>query len=260
MKQTNYDCHSRFVQQAGWTHDLRQYLYTRVAMDKAQRILDVGCGTGVLLDELQTHGQQAFGVDINDTHAKMAMRKAPTLSCADARFLPYPAQTFDITLCHFLLLWVDKPTEIVREMARVTRPGGAVLALAEPDYGGRIDYPEPLSILGEWQSEALQWQGADPCIGRKLASIFQQAELENVETGVLGGHWVIAHPSSDAWELEWQVLEKDLAQLPDGWNRNKLSKLYEIEQRSRMCGERVLFVPTFWALGNCKNLSVKKIE
>jgi len=74
-------------------------------------------------------------------------------------------------------------------MARITRPGGAVLALAEPDYGGRIDYPIKLAQMGKWQIESLRLQGADPLMGRKLATIFNSAGFDSVETGVLGGQW-----------------------------------------------------------------------
>ncbi|MFZ6031396.1 MAG: class I SAM-dependent methyltransferase [Chloroflexota bacterium] len=245
LKPTN-DEHIRFGQQAGWTQDLRQYLYNRIGIHHARRVLDVGCGTGVLFGELQSLGLQAFGVDIDSERLRQAKQYSNILACANAKLLPYPAQTFNVTLCHFVLLWAGDPVTIVGEMARVTQPGGWVLALAEPDYGGRIDYPEPLSLLGAWQSEALRQQGADPQVGRKLASIFLQAGLENIETGVLGGQWPA---SQSAWELEWQVLQDDLAQLPDAWQQDRLPALYEIERQSRTRGERVLFVPTFWALG-----------
>jgi hypothetical protein len=52
-------------------------------------------------------------------------------------------------------------------MARVSR---TVLALAEPDYSGRVDEPAELKSLGEWQTEALQRQGADR-LGAQLQSV-----------------------------------------------------------------------------------------
>ena len=62
-------------------------------------------------------------------------------------------------------------------MVRVTHPGGFVLALAEPDYGGRIDYPTELSQIGDWQKNALKQQGANPLMGRELRSIFSHAGI-----------------------------------------------------------------------------------
>jgi SAM-dependent methyltransferase len=71
-------------------------------------------------------------------------QRAQCNSQADRHTLPFQP-VFDVTFCHFLLLWVSNPEKVVAEMGRVTRPGGSV-RLAEPDYGGRIDYPESLSL------------------------------------------------------------------------------------------------------------------
>lgn len=249
------DWHTRYTQQARWTHDLRQYLYQRVGLNNARRVLDLGCGTGVLLEELYSQTMPSAcapfvaGLDLARTSLLMAIRNAPGafLTQGDAHTLPYSAYTFDITLCHFLLLWVEKPLWVVQEMKRVTRPGGFVLALAEPDYGGRIDYPEALHILGEWQSESLRQQGADPTIGRKLAGIFHQAGLQDVETGVLGGQWS-GLPSDEDWEQEWDVLESDL-KTSEACDAREIADLRALDRAAWQRGERVLFVPTFYARG-----------
>jgi hypothetical protein len=130
-------------------------------------------------------------------------------------------------------------------MRRVTRPGGAVLALAEPDYGGRIDYPRELAELGRWQAESLQRQGVDPEIGRKLAGVFVRAGLRQVESGVMGGEWAYPAAAGET-SLEWSVLESDLAgQIAP----QDLQKLRQSEAAATQNGERVLFVPTFYAWG-----------
>ena len=74
-------------------------------------------------------------------------------------------------------------------MKRVTRPGGTVAALAEPDYGGRIDFPDSLGELGQWQAFALGSQGANPNVGRRLMAEFIAADLDSVESGLMGGQW-----------------------------------------------------------------------
>lgn len=243
--------HKRFVQQANWTRELREYLYTHAKLNQAQRVLEVGCGTGVLLEELQKRVPLVFGLDIDHKRISLTTRKknGNNLTCADAIFLPYSGNTFNITLCHFLLLWVNDPSQVVNEMTRVTYPGGTVLALAEPDYGGRIDYPEELIALGKWQSRSLKYQGADPLIGRKLAKIFQHAGLKNIKTGVLGGQWTTGQISRDEWELEWRVFCEDLESIPKKEQKPSISKLKDIAWQARQNGERILYVPTFWASG-----------
>lgn len=245
--------HARFTQQTRWTQDLRRYLYERVSLPEAQRVLEVGCGTGAALsDEAFRRGRGVFGLDINPHHLALAKRNAPraALTMGDAHQLPFPPATFDLTFCHFLLLWVAEPLRVVSEMRRVTQPGGAVLALAEPDYGGRIDYPPELEILGRWQTESLRRQGADPLIGRKLAGIFRAAGLQGVESGVLGGQWRGASLAEEQ-DAEWRILQHDLEYLASDATV-QATTIEDLRQRERIAcqrGERITFVPTFYAWG-----------
>jgi ubiquinone/menaquinone biosynthesis C-methylase UbiE len=243
--------HARFVQQAQWTQSLRHHLYERTNLARARRVLEVGCGTGAVLTELlmQSHGD-IFGLDISSEHLYFSAHNLPgiPLTRGDAHGLPYQSMVFDVTLCHFLLLWVIDPVAVVREMARVTQPGGVVLALAEPDYGGRIDYPPELGVLGDWQQTALRQQGADPLIGRRLRAVFQQAGFSDAEAGLLGGQWS-GKPSSEDWEMEWRVLEEDIIKVQNLARTSETIRLQKLDKLAWEHGERVLFVPTFYAWG-----------
>ncbi|MGW8251096.1 MAG: class I SAM-dependent methyltransferase [Anaerolineales bacterium] len=248
------DWHARFHQQTEWTHSLRRYILDQLTLGDSARLLEVGCGTGAVLAELDEEAPAAlFGLDISATYLELARHNAPhaRLIQADAHCLPYQTGSFDAAGCHFLLLWVQNPAEAVKEMVRVVRPGGAVLLMAEPDYGGRIDYPHELSILGEWQTQSLNLQGASPLVGRRLGALLSQAGVFGIESGVLGGSWSSA-ASMEGWELEWRVLLDDLHNLPGVWRTHQaeIETLREIDQMARSRGERVLFVPTFYAWGH----------
>jgi SAM-dependent methyltransferase len=240
--------HQRFRQQARWTHELRAHAYRQAGLDHAGRVIEVGCGTGaVLADFLGRAGLTSHGLDLSEVHLGQARRRLPgsILVKGDAHHLPYAGGVFDLALCHFLLLWVADPGRVVAEMARLVRSGGAVLLLAEPDYGGRVDHPEEMARLGALQREALRLQGAQPQMGRRLAGLLRQAGLEKVVSGVLGGSWT---GPADPVELaqEWKVLRADLAgTLSEG----ELDALQELDELARARGERVLFVPTFYAWG-----------
>ncbi len=242
------DWHTRYLQQAQWTAQLRAYLFQKAGLPTAQHVLDLGCGTGALLDGLSVKpGAAVFGLDLSLSALKQASSHAleAPLTCADGACLPYADSVFDLVFCHFVLLWTPDPLRVVTEMRRVTRPGGGVLALAEPDYGGRIDYPVELAALGRWQAESLRQQGAEPEMGRKLVGIFARAGLERVETGVMGGEWTDPASPKDA-KMEWDVLETDLAgRVP----LNEIQKMKTLDAAARQSGERVLFVPTFYAWG-----------
>jgi ubiquinone/menaquinone biosynthesis C-methylase UbiE len=241
--------HQRFKQQAQWTSSLRNYLYNKIDIHHAKRILDVGCGTGILLEELsQISPWSAYGVDINYDSLEFIHRSFPKsfLILGNALCLPYCSRVFDVSLCHFLLLWVKDSLQVIKEMARVVHPSGYVLALAEPDYGGRIDFPVELAKLGKWQSEALREQGANPLFGRELQSLFALAGLLDIETGVLGGQWV-AQQTEQEIELEWFVLQTDLSQKEEFIR--SAAKYKALDRISRINQHRILYVPTFYAVG-----------
>lgn len=234
--------HARYTQQAAWTRDLRNYLFDKAGLGRADRVLEVGCGTGAVLRELTTTAP-LHGLDLEPASLTQCRIHAPAalLTCADAHILPYPDKSFDIVYCHFLLLWVSDPLQVVCEMARV---GKTVLALAEPDYGQRVDEPAELKPLGEWQTQALIRQGANPFFGSMLAEIFFQAGIKIEETGTIQS--VGVKRPLEEWENEWAVIQADLGGfVPDA----EIQKMKVLDKQARTRGERVLHVPTYFAWG-----------
>jgi ubiquinone/menaquinone biosynthesis C-methylase UbiE len=234
--------HTRYLQQAKWTRNLRTYLFEQAGLTNARRVLEVGCGTGAILRELATPAT-LHGLDL-ESAALAECRiytSAVSLTRGDGNSLPYPDKSFDIVYCHFLLLWVNDPLQVVREMARV---GRCVLALAEPDYSQRVDEPVTLKPLGEWQTESLRRQGANPVFGAMLAETFYQAGINLIETGPIQGQAVMR--SAEDWKNEWDVLNADLEGIAPVKEIQKMKYLDEI---ARKHGERTLHVPTYFAWG-----------
>ena len=234
--------HARYLQQAGWTRPLRNYLFEQAGISAARRVLEVGCGTGAILQELSTPAA-LHGLDLDPVALAESRIHASAVSLArgDGHYLPFPDQSFDIVYCHFLLLWVRNPLQVVREMARV---GRCVLALAEPDYSQRVDEPAALKPLGEWQSESLRRQGADPSFGAQLAETFHQAGINLIETGPIQGQAVMRSVAD--WENEWDVIESDLAGIAP---QEEIQKMKGLDELARKQGKRTLHVPTYFAWG-----------
>jgi len=98
----------------------------------AGRLLDVGCGTGALLQTLgHTHPElDLVGVDPVPEMLAVARRRAPSataLSRAWAEALPFADDTFDLVVSCNMFHYIRQPAAALREMSRVLRPGGALL-------------------------------------------------------------------------------------------------------------------------------------
>lgn len=246
------DWHRRYLQQTRWTRDLRTYLFKKAGLDTASRVprtaslvLEVGCGTGAILSELPDR-ISLHGLDIDRASLHRCRVHAPAASLVqgNALGLPYENQIFDIVYCHFLLLWVGDPLQALLEMKRVAKTGAHVIAFAEPDYTARVDEPRELAPLGEWQAESLKRQGADPGLGVRLDDLFFEAGIQLVETGAIQNAGI--DPSPDEWEIEWEVIESDVAGIIPG---DDLQKMKQLDRQARRRGGRVLHVPTYFAWG-----------
>ncbi len=252
MPLSTLEWHQRYLQQAQWTRSLRLYLFEKLDIPHASYVLDVGCGSGALEPELAEQLQgRLFGLDIDREALRLAHAGEAIVDYTqgDAFHLPYRGGSFNLTLCHFVLLWTAPPAEVLAEMRRVTRRGGCVLALAEPDYGGRIDFPDSLAGLGEMQRAALRRQGADPLTGRRLRHLFNGCGLEGVEAGVLGGQWSGGTGVVEQ-HAEWEMLRSDLQ---DALSAQELGAYQQMDAQAWADGSRVLYVPTFYAWGRVPN-------
>lgn len=230
--------------QERWTRELRSHLYRRVNLWARPRVLDVGCGNGVITAEMASRCRGCVtGVDRSAPLLAQAAGRGLSLVRGDAQRLPFADNAFDLVVCHLTLLWVEEPGVAVLEMVRVAKPGGTVMAMAEPDYGGRIDYPEDLT-LGAIMSRALQREGAHPRVGRRLKEMFVNAGLA-AEVSVLNSVWGDQELRRE-FEQEWELLE---ATAHDLVAPGELEALKRRDLRALDEGIRVTFMPVFWAVG-----------
>lgn len=128
-------------------------------------VLDVGCGTGILARaacrRLSGFGT-VTGVDINDGMLKVARRlsKAVDWRHGPAEHLPFPRRSFDRVISQFALMFFADQSAGIREMTRVTRPGGTITIATwasidqSPGYAAMLDLVQ--RVVGDEAAAALQ--------------------------------------------------------------------------------------------------------
>lgn len=117
-----------------WSRQLAPAFLAFADVGAAQRLLDVGCGTGALcqaLGEALPDGE-VTGVDLSPpfVQACAARLSTPqfTFQVADAAVLPFADGRFDAVLSMLVLMLVDDPLRVAEQMLRVTRPRGIAAA------------------------------------------------------------------------------------------------------------------------------------
>jgi ubiquinone/menaquinone biosynthesis C-methylase UbiE len=174
--------------EAIWPQELA--LLRRYDLPAAPRVLDAGCGTGEgsrrLALELPT--ATVLGVDILDVHLDRARARAAELGDR-VRFehrsifdLRLPDASFDLTACRHVLQSVPRAEDAIRELVRVTRPGGVVHLVAE-DYGLMMFPRRDLDPLRFWPEVPARFgaaTGTDLFIGRRAPAILRALGLRSV--------------------------------------------------------------------------------
>lgn len=99
------------------------------------KVLDVATGTGAQALAFAARGAEVTGVDLSEAMLRIARRKSRssnlTFLRADAATLPFPDESFDAACISFALHEMPRSvrTAVVRELSRVTRPGGTVVVV-----------------------------------------------------------------------------------------------------------------------------------
>ena len=244
--------HQRYLQQAGWTRPLRLHLYRTLEAARRARILDLGCGTGVIAAELaQRTLAEVHAVDKDPALIDYARNEHQGLNIqwhvANAGSMPFPKGHFDLIVTHYFWLWVASPMPsslslplaVLKECRWILKDNGRIAALCEPDYGARIDEPREMSAVYSRIRRSLIAQGADPDIGPKLPEIFEHAGLRT-ESGKTEIGWDNERHRAE-FDSEWEFIESMPSDDPAHYK--------EIERHAIEQGTRSSRMPVHWCIG-----------
>jgi ubiquinone/menaquinone biosynthesis C-methylase UbiE len=128
--------------------DLEMQVVTPLAHGK--RVLEVGCGTGLILGRLARHAERACGVDLSPGMLRAAKARGLDVVVGSATCLPYADASFDLVCSFKVLAHVPDIALALSEIARVTQPGGTMaLEFYNPwslrYVAKRLAGPQPIS-------------------------------------------------------------------------------------------------------------------
>jgi ubiquinone/menaquinone biosynthesis C-methylase UbiE len=144
------------------------------------RVLDLGTGIGAMAAQLATRfpGIQLVGLDRDAAQLAVARERHPiaTYVEGDATAMPFETASFDRVHATWLLEHVPDPLAVLREVARVLKPGGIAWFVEVDNDTLRTDPPmavvrDVMHALDRAQIAA----GGDPYIGRRLQQLFERA-------------------------------------------------------------------------------------
>jgi len=238
--------------QAEYTKEYRYALYKKVDMQTRKNILDVGCGTGAVTEDIAalTEGR-ITGIDIDDRKLEYAKKELPghvNLMVADVLNLPFKDNTFDLVAFSIVLTHIREQQKAVTEMTRVTQKNGIVLATMEPDYAGRVTYPE--HEADQVFAKFLEEIGVEMQTGRKLKYFFGKAGLKT-EIGVYTDifDFINEDGKKQAKRFSENFGRTEELLVKNGWTSQKIQD-YKQEMLELIENDLTFsFCPCFYAIG-----------
>jgi ubiquinone/menaquinone biosynthesis C-methylase UbiE len=196
--------HPSVLQSHTWRTAENSAAYLLPELAPAMTILDVGCGPGTITAGLaeRVPDGHVTGIDaVPGIVAKAAAdfpRDNLTFTDGDVYALDYPDASFDVVHAHQVLQHLNDPVAALRELRRVTKPGG-LIAARDGDYGAMVWYPD-LPVLTQWRElyqRIARAAGGEPDSGRMLHAWARQAGFTDVRRS--SSTWTYSTPQERQW-------------------------------------------------------------
>jgi ubiquinone/menaquinone biosynthesis C-methylase UbiE len=222
----------KHLRERWWDDAFTNFVKDTLQPRPGRRILDVGCGTGtaeVKLSRLRLTQVDLVAVDLIVDRVVIAQTAARShninahFAAADACHLPFPSATFDSVFCVAVLQHIADVKSAVMEMARVTRPGGRIVAV-EPDNSARYFYSSVDAGLQAHEAarrffSALshaRGDASEPAVGPQLPTLFSENGVEplSVQLFPVSGAR-LGVPADEVWENRRANVRHDIDKAPD---------------------------------------------
>lgn len=151
MSQQHWDP-NRYARNAGFVAELGMPVVELLDPKPGERILDLGCGDGVLTAKLQALGCDVVGVDASADQIEAAKARGLDARVVDATALPFDSE-FDAVFSNAVLHWIKRPDDVIAGVARALQPGGRFVG----EFGGSTNVAAVVGAL----TVALSSRGKD---------------------------------------------------------------------------------------------------
>jgi SAM-dependent methyltransferase len=148
---------AREVYGADDTHDFaRHAILDALALEPEDRLLDVGCGGGLLLRDALALGAAVTGLDHSEEMVRLARERAPEAEVVlgSAERLPFGDASFTAIAMSIVFFFLPEPSAVLRECRRVLARGGRLAVYTtSPALRGTPAAPEPLASRGHFYED-----------------------------------------------------------------------------------------------------------
>jgi ubiquinone/menaquinone biosynthesis C-methylase UbiE len=148
---------ARTVYGADEVHDFaRRAILDALALKPGDRLLDIGCGGGLLLRDALASGATVTGLDHSDEMVALAHERAPGAEVVQgsAEELPFDDGSFTAVSMSIVFFFLPDPVAVLRECRRVLAPGGRLAVYTtSPALKGTPAAPEPLASRGHFYED-----------------------------------------------------------------------------------------------------------
>jgi SAM-dependent methyltransferase len=136
-------------------HDFaRRAILEALALGPEDRLLEIGCGGGLLLRDARATGAHVVGLDHSEEMVRLAAEHAVVVH-ASADALPFADDTFTAVAMSVVFIFLPDPAEVLAECRRVLEPGGRLAVYTTgPELRGTPAAPEPLASLSHFHTDA----------------------------------------------------------------------------------------------------------
>jgi SAM-dependent methyltransferase len=166
-----------------------------------QTALDVGCGTGMLTAVLveRLGAANVTGIDPSESFVAAARERFPgvRIERGSAEALPFEDDAFDASIAQLVVHFMTDPIGGIREMARVTRPGGVVAACVWDHAGGQGPLSPFWAAAHELDHDVVDESKLAGAREGHLEELFEAAGLREVEEDALAVS--VEHPTFEEW-------------------------------------------------------------